>query len=67
MGGPRDSNVGLPIAKAGFKSSIVRGLMATILAPMGPKEIFKKKEQKQNLNFNKIIYSKQNRKSKFKL
>lgn len=43
MGGPRDSNVGLPIAKAGFKSSIVRGLMATILAPMGPKEIFEKR------------------------
>ena len=37
MGGPRDSKVGFPIAKAGFKSSIVRGLIATILAPIGPK------------------------------
>lgn len=50
MGGPRDSNVGLPIAKAGFKSSIVRGLMATILAPMGPKEIFEKRT-KTNFKF----------------
>lgn len=42
MGGPRDSNVGLPMAKAGFKSSMVRGLMATILAPIGPTEWVKR-------------------------
>lgn len=34
--GIRGWNEGLPIAKAGFRSSIVLGLMATILAPSGP-------------------------------
>lgn len=34
--GKRGWKFGFPIARAGFKSSIVLGLMATILAPNGP-------------------------------
>lgn len=36
IGGPFDSKVGLLIANAGFKSNMVRGLIATMLAPIGP-------------------------------
>lgn len=34
--GPFESNIGLPRTRPGFMSNIVLGLMATILAPIGP-------------------------------
>lgn len=34
--GPLASNIGLPRTRPGFRSSIVLGLMATMLAPIGP-------------------------------
>lgn len=36
IGGPFDSRVGFPSTRPGFRSNIVRGLIATILAPIGP-------------------------------
>lgn len=36
-GGPLASKSGLPRTRPGFKSSIVLGLIATMLAPIGPR------------------------------
>ena len=48
MGGPLDSKLGFTIASAGFRSMIVRGLMATMLAPIGPKLHANKLKNKQD-------------------